>query len=579
MIRTGYHNSFRWPISTTKQGFVDKEIANVFIHGNSNSDESKAMKARYGFRRNEGLVFLYNKSTNGLTVQELYDLAVSGHGMCHTFIDSQDSYIRYQLPDGTGFYKSGKKDINFMGAFAVFVDIDEYPDDLNTFLQRLGEDLCPSIFYTSFSNFLDGKTYKFRLVYLFNEEFTDGVKFRYRYLGEKVYSRIVERTGVVLDRTALCATQYMNGSNKDLPYFIGGFTDHVFEKEKDFGYSEKEYYEFLKAGCYYGTSGLLANKQLITTEIVKLREKYEEIYPLNTEEKDAFNEALNKTQFPLSKEQEEEFRNRIKEVYIPQTVSPQTERLAQRMGMMEWCKNNWNVYDYIIRPAVYEWDEGFFYQIDKNSYIEVPPVVSTIHDGNKRRKKLFYRMIIRRTVNPNTTADNLLYCAVEDIRRGYFDNSDGVITLEGLVRDVNRVMARSIEELQTEFEILIQNTQKYTQPKEGVIYKKGLPDYNLARHKMHMIMIDRYYDWKKSVKENMVELNKVLPFSVGKDMLTAYRKEKGFEFEEMLYDAIDVNKSVRENIVNLRDSGWSFDDKLIYKLHKEKLNNTPYNNT
>jgi hypothetical protein len=92
-------------------------------------------------------------------------------------------------------------------------------------------------------------------------------------------------------------------------------------------------------------------------------------------------------------------------------------------------------------------------------------------------------------------------------------------------------------------------------------------------------MIDRYYDWKKSVKENMEELNKVLPFSVGKDMLTSYRKEKGFEFEDMLYNAIDVSKSVRENIVNLRDSGWSFDDKLIYRLHKEKLNNTPINNT
>ena len=62
------------------------------------------------------------------------------------------------------------------------------------------------------------------------------------------------------------------------------------------------------------------------------------------EEKIQQPKASSKRKKAASKEQEEEFRNRIKEVYIPQTVSPQTERLAQRMGMMEWCKNNWNVY-------------------------------------------------------------------------------------------------------------------------------------------------------------------------------------------------------------------------------------------
>ena len=87
-------------------------------------------------------------------------------------------------------------------------------------------------------------------------------------------------------------------------------------------------------------------------------------------------------------------------------------------------------------------------------------------------------------------------------------------------------------------------------------------------------MIDKYYDWKKSAKENMEELNKVLPFSVGKDMLTSYRKEKAREFEQMLYDAIDISKSVNQNKRDLRESGWSFTDETINRLYKEKYNNT-----
>lgn len=567
--------NYRTGVSISKQAFRDKTIANAFI--GINSPQNTALKRQYGFKWNEGLIFLYSY----ITVPDLYLKLIEGHSICHLFDQPTDypginNLIHEKNADGgnvcIGFRKGLKRDEFFKKACLVGIDLDHSNISLSELLSKIPGNYKPSISYTTFSNLKNPGEYRLRLIYVFFDDITGGGKFWYRYVGSKVGEKLLEYVpDAVIDTSLLSVSQCIHGTNYSLPGFEGGFTDNIYEPY-DFGCTLEGYYKTLKMGCQYqlNAEGLVSDlrtRDEIIAEIVRLREQYEEIANLTIDEAKAFEKAI--------EDPEKYIKERNEQGYLPDRIGVFSEAVAMREGIIQYASTRWNIHKYILRPSVDDdkWIEGYYYFIDKDTYLEIPQYRTAVQDQHHRRQKLYYRMVLRRYLCPNISAEGLLWNACEDVRRGYFDNSDGVITMSGLINDVNRTLALPWgDAMEDGVRKLIENQKKRSQPKEGIIYKKGI-DYNRARHNAHMTIIDKYYDWSKTMKENQKLLNDnpEISFNVGKDMLMEYRKEYEDRKEVIIMEMIDLNESIRGNYYRIRESGYGVSYDKFKELYNEVL--------
>lgn len=134
-----------------------------------------------------------------LSMDELIDKIKSGHSICHVFKDNRRIMK------------------NFMYASAVFIDVDDSPQSMETFLE--GCELKPSIAYTTFSDGRNG-TYRFRLIYLFDKQITstDEYKCLYYCITNMIN---LERTK---DNCGSVTAQLMNGnSNSNVRVFRSNY--------------------------------------------------------------------------------------------------------------------------------------------------------------------------------------------------------------------------------------------------------------------------------------------------------------------------------------------------------------------
>lgn len=125
-----------------------------------------------------------------LSTKELIVKIKSGHSICHVFKDNRRT----------------KK--NFMYASAVFIDVDEGPQPMESFLD--GCEHKPSIAYTTFSDGMNG-SYRFRLIYLFDKHITSAEEYKY------LYYRIINMIGLeqTKDNCGSVSAQLMNGNSRN----------------------------------------------------------------------------------------------------------------------------------------------------------------------------------------------------------------------------------------------------------------------------------------------------------------------------------------------------------------------------
>ena len=71
-------------------------------------------------------------------------------------------------------------------------------------------------------------------------------------------------------------------------------------------------------------------------------------------------------------------------------------------------------------------------------------------DGQERRKTLWKRMCLRRILKPDATPEEILVNAYID-REAFIDNSDGVVSVDNLVRNVKSAFCYGIDELKNMF--------------------------------------------------------------------------------------------------------------------------------
>lgn len=157
-------------------------------------------------------------------------------------------------------------------------------------------------------------------------------------------------------------------------------------------------------------------------------------------------------------------------------------------------------YRYFYRTEKPEWDG--IYQLTDENFLKLWHYKEKQVDGQNRRRKLFKNACLRRLMYPETDADTLLFNLYVDLVR-YFDNSDGVITLDTLVRKVKNAMKMTREQLEA---YCASEIQYWKQHRPKFILMKGIrATQGLLKQKAQEIRykeIDLQYDRCKSVREN-----------------------------------------------------------------------------
>lgn len=158
-------------------------------------------------------------------------------------------------------------------------------------------------------------------------------------------------------------------------------------------------------------------------------------------------------------------------------------------------------YRYVYRTEKPYWPY-ITYQLTDENYLQTWYYREKQVDGQHRRIKLYKNACLRRLMYPDIDADTLLFNLYLDLVL-FFDNSDGVITLDTLKRKAVNAMEKTREELEEYCEPEI---KYWRQHRPKFIVNR---DYHLSKGQLRAIYreirwreIDQVYDRTKTIAEN-----------------------------------------------------------------------------
>lgn len=544
---------FTFDISLSQESFADKVIANAMI-GRSTDEKNTAIRKEYGFIRGVS----YERVT--VTPTTLLTSLTQGKCACQLFSPKRPR------KDGT-FGTTDKRYENFIGAYCIFVDIDETKyKDMQAFIDRLS--LKPTFAYTSYSNQQPGKGARFRLCYVFEKPVKG--KFHFRYLAHKVYEKIERDTQETIhDKCGLSPAQYMNGVNKhaDGIVFDEFFTGAIYEFQ-DFSCSDQDFVQYLRRYCDYSLSQRRRYKRdidsLLYSLLVESREKETSVISYN-----------NITQ-AITNDKKIDTCCKFSERFVCDM-----ERLSYDEFMNEYrhtIEYFWRVEDnegWTLLLTDYGYVE---FQKVQDGYFSLPYYTHKIKDGQGRRKKLYQRMCLRRVMRPDVLADDLLFCAYEDLHR-LMDNSgkngSNIITIEELQRNIEDAMRLSLEDIKAEFAGMLV-TLRSKKPKRGKIYRFGRATTTGERNKAIKAVrwqeISDNYEWTLTPQENLENLG-AMGIDVSIATLYRYCQEKNIPTNAgKLYNDAQIMKqydktlSLRANHKKLKEQGIKISLEKLRKL-------------
>lgn len=216
-----------------------------------------------------------------------------------------------------------------------------------------------------------------------------------------------------------------------------------------------------------------------------------------------------------------------------------------------------------------------------------------IKDGGQRRKKLFMRMCLRRLLKPTATSEEILINAYRD-RDKIIDNSDGVVSVDNLIRNVKVAFSYEIEELEDMFK----STIEYLKQKSPLIvfkYYKGRKgkytreEYKIIKGKFTQYLISQLYDPNLSDAKNIEKFNKSMEewgYTIrisDRKLLLKYRKEnkieKNNDRDEFILEKHNEGLSATEIMKALEDNGFESMSKRQINRIIAKFKNNTNNNT
>lgn len=178
-------------------------------------------------------------------------------------------------------------------------------------------------------------------------------------------------------------------------------------------------------------------------------------------------------------------------------------------------------YRYQYRTEKDEWQYsmkcGARYQLTDENYLQLWMYRDILMDGEHRRRKLFKNACLRRIMFPNMTASELLFNLYVDQHR-FFDNSDGVITVDTLQSKVINSFKMSIDELKEYCKFEIEYWKK-DRPKY-IVHHENKGDIrrivNIIGGELRYNELDAIYDPTVSVSVNYAN-------GMGVSLRTLYR--------------------------------------------------------
>lgn len=159
-------------------------------------------------------------------------------------------------------------------------------------------------------------------------------------------------------------------------------------------------------------------------------------------------------------------------------------------------------YPYRYRTEGLDWIDGLYQFTDEN-YLQLWWYRERQLDGMNRRRKLFKNACLRRLMFPDMTPDAALYNLYIDFVR-FFDNSDGVIKLDTLVRKVKNAFEKTPEQLLAYCDREIRYWKEHKP--QFIIHPGNKCDWSLIteiRKRIHWQEIGNNYDRTLSVQQNL----------------------------------------------------------------------------
>lgn len=565
-INMTIQNDFCFSITHSRIGYPNKEEAKMALSGKKIYEHNK--KAKDPSEKKCKMAFLRDI----ITINRFAEMATSGYSFCNLFAyDSNKMYwIKHRNKSYLNYpeYKKGpnkgamkiimKCGDYYEGCQCFFVDIDYTNfEDVQDFINALP--LKPTVTYMSYSDNLYKtdkkqkhnpkydetkgiKSRRFRLCYVFNEIVYG--KDNYVKISSAINKMVEDATNEpIQDDCGTRCVQYFNGSmSKEVyisycVYSIDDFAPYM-EKTKEAGdYQEKRQHP---------------NADKNTTDVPA---------PFTAEMKENAN-AL-----------QDEMRKRAEAILNPPFATEINTKLLisdmYRLGYDDFMKKYRHLFKYHYRKDDGKWDEDCM--IIGDDYFALHFPTKPLKDGEKRRKKLYERMCLRRVMFPTITFNEVLFDAYEDLHR-FIDNTQDPIDNDCLIRNVESAFKRSVEELNVVYSDSIARL-KSKAPKKGIIYNlhgtKTPAERNRKKKEIRWKMLDDNYNPDDSLRENA----KRLGFS--EKTLRRYCQDKDIDphtktTDEELLQLIVPAMSIRDNVANLKDSyGINVSKDRVGKLKKE----------
>lgn len=551
------NTDFTFNTSLSVDNYFSKAECTAAIAGTREDRKELGIKLKIGFQEKT------------VTAQDLLNYTLNGHTYCNLFNGYNDVYAKnqtYLRKTDNAFTMSAKQDMFFKGSYTISIDIDEVNNysTISEFISDLS--MKPTFYVTSYNHLQPNKGLRFRLVYVFDELIKgNDYGWYYRYVASKVSNVISKDTNENIDTCSLKCSQYFNGTNinnKDLNVEYG--ITNIIYSFSDFDIKDYDYYLFLKND----KTKINKDKKNIKEELIRSYTTY-----YNDLQKCATPE--NEEKVSIKSENIVESDNTV--------ISPNLLSDMARLDYDEFMKYNRHKYNYFYRYENYNWIEcnGFKWAYIDNNYLSLYWNVNTVKDGCKRRKKVFERMCLRRLINNEVDADTLAFNAYEDIHR-FFDNSDNLLNVDYIKRNVERCFELSLSEINEMYSNNIEYL-KSLKPKNGKIFKfytSNISFKNSSIKDINKQEIMGYYNTDMTIKENIEYLNK-WGISVSEKTLYTYLNEMGLSNkdiinrdketkEEYIKSLInDTNCSVRKFRITLNELNIKLSDKKLREYIKE----------
>ena len=518
---------FKFTISVSREFYETKEAAKLSL---SKSTASKVGKEKMSF------------TEKTITVREMMDYATSGYAFTARYNVNPD--VKYCLTDKDGkktysypTYKNGKskggmklsfkRDEFFKESSVVFVDIDltkypTIPDYLNTLEYK------PTFTYPSYSDKTEKNgisSRRFRMVYVFSQPLQAD---EFKKVSGSINAKTEIDTGEELDdKCNEVLSQYMNGV---------------------YDCTEKYY-----TGIIYDYSDFIDT----TTDQPKYGKQHDNNNDTTTEQPE-------------------------KEIIYDKAMFYDMSHLDYDSFMTRYRWQFNYSYDNSNPNGWIRFGESeVYYQFVGEDYFKLFWNVDRVRDGQKRRKKVFMRMCLRKLMNPEISLDSLMFCAYEDIHR-FFDNSDNALGADYILKNATNAIKMELTEIESRYSDTIKELKDRFNPSSGIILKSGSATGGLANTAIRDIKfskIDEVYDTSLSVAENKANIEKVM-FPISERSLYYYCKERGISYrltDEDIKDLLDFDLSYRKNLAKFKEEGIKVGNKRVlkvYNTYKSLQNNT-----